>query len=192
MGLRNKTLFCGRKRKGHVPQQARRICAKQAHRVPSALRSRLPQATRPPSSATAGRGPAQGRTCVCRHQRVTIAARPARHAHLAQRVRPPRPRPAEGRLAAHPCAATDASPSRRDRYIQRISLDSTALPGHGRRAAHAPSHAGGGQHSKATPCATLLARRIRARRAHQVPSALCSRPPRPRWRRASLLGLYHQ
>ena len=100
MRLRNKTLFCGRKRKGHVPQQARRICAKQAHRVPSALHSRSPEATRPPSSATAGRGPAQGRTCVCRHRRVTIAARPARHAHLAQRVRPPRPRPAEGRLRA--------------------------------------------------------------------------------------------
>jgi hypothetical protein len=52
---------------------------------------------------------------------------------------------------------------------------------------------GGGQHSKATPCATLLARRIRARRAHQVPSALCSRPPRPRWRRASPQGstTYH-
>jgi hypothetical protein len=54
-----------------------------------------------------------GRTGVCRHRRVAIAVRPARPAQLTRRVRPPRPRPAEGqRRAAHVCANASALRSR--------------------------------------------------------------------------------
>ena len=47
------------------------------------------RATLPPSPPTAGRGPMQGHTCVCRHQRVAITASRARLAQLARRDRPP-------------------------------------------------------------------------------------------------------
>jgi hypothetical protein len=52
---------------------------------------RAARATRSPSPATAGRGPARGGACVCRHGRVAIAARRARTVPLARRLRPPQP-----------------------------------------------------------------------------------------------------
>ena len=68
--------------------------------------------TQQPSPVMAGGGPAPGSTCVCRRQRVTVAARQARTVPLARRDCPPQPRPAEGPCrAAHSCAATGASRS---------------------------------------------------------------------------------
>ena len=68
--------------------------------------------TQQPSPVMAGGGPSPGSTCVCRRQRVTVAARQARTVPLAQRDCLPQPRPAEGpRRAAHSCAATGASQS---------------------------------------------------------------------------------
>ena len=96
-------------------------------------------ATLPPSPPTAGRGPMQGHTCVCRHQRVAITASRAR---LTQLV-PPRPRPAEGqRRTAHVCAAISVSRSWRDLHApcSSESRDATALPGHGQRRVSAGPH----------------------------------------------------
>jgi hypothetical protein len=116
--------------------------------LPSARRDRCEtctpraaRATRPPSPATAGGGPAPSRTDVCRHRRVKIAARPAHPVQLARRNRPPRPRPAEGRRrAAHACAAIGASRSRRELHVPCSSREATALPGGGgpRRVAPLP------------------------------------------------------
>ena len=87
------------------------------------------RATRPTSSATANIGPAHGRTCVCRHRSVTIAASRARSVQLARRYRLPRPRPAEGQCrATHACAATSVSPSLRVGHASRSSRDATVPP----------------------------------------------------------------
>ena len=101
------------------------------------------RATRPPSPATAGGGPAPGSTCVCCHRSVTIAASRTCPVQLARRNCPPRPRPAEGqRRAAHACAATGVSPSQRVGHASRSSRDATVPPRprpaeSQRRAAHA-------------------------------------------------------
>ena len=81
--------------------------------TPSASR-----ATRRPSPATADGGPEPGHTCVCRHRRAAIAARPARLVPLARRDHPPRPRPAGGPATGRTCVCRH----------QRVAI--TARPAH--------------------------------------------------------------
>jgi hypothetical protein len=148
-------------------RRAAHVCA--AIGVPPLWRTCTPRAaraTRPPSPATAAKGPAPGSTCVFRHQSVAISASRARPMQLTRRDRPPRPRPTEGKCrAAHACTAIGASRSRRDAIAEgrasRLSAASVLPP---------------------------PARHDRARRARQVLSALCSRPPQQRWWRAAPHG----
>ena len=110
-----------------------------------------------------------GRTCVCNHRRVAIAARPARPVRLARRDRPPRPRPAESlRRAAHVFTAIGASQSLRDLHAPCGPRGATALPGHSRRSASA------GQHMCASPSARRHCCETCTPRA-----AFATRPPSP-------------
>jgi len=148
-------------------RRAAHVCA--AIGVPPLWRTCTPRAaraTRLPSPATAAKGPAPGSTCAFRHQSVATSASRARPVQLTRRDRPPRPRPTEGKCrAAHACTAIGASRSRRDAIAEgrasRLSAASVLPP---------------------------PARHDRARRARQVLSALCSRPPQQRWWRAAPHG----
>ncbi len=117
-----------------------------------------------------GRGmPASGGTCVCRRRRVAIAAGRARIVPLARHPRPSQPRPAEGlRRAAHACAATGTSRSKRARHAPYRSRDAITLPSHGRWRASAvqfmcaASGASRSQQDEHAPC--------RSRDASALPS----------------------
>jgi hypothetical protein len=87
------------------------------------------RATQLHSPATAGGGPAQGGTCVCRHRRDVIAATQARTVPLARRDCPPQPRPVEGPPPSARRDRSDTSTHRAAR-VTRPPSPATAGGGH--------------------------------------------------------------
>ena len=126
-----------------------------------------------------------GRKCWCRHRRVAIAARPAHPAHLTQRNRPPRPRPA-GRTYPQPCWRRASQRGHtmchrgriafvRDRHIECRPRSAVALP----------SRAGRGPHRKAAQRASGASRSQRDKHA-QCRSRGATALPSHGWWRACL------
>jgi hypothetical protein len=137
-----------------------------------------------PPPAGDGGGHAPRGPCVYRRRRVAIAAGRARAVQPPRRDRPPRPALAEGaRRAAHVCAASGASRSRRDEHALCHPRDGATRP-------PSPAGAGGGH----APCGPCVCHRLRiaiaAGRARAVPPARapCGPCACRRWRVAIAAG----
>ena len=140
--------------------------------------SSISHPTRLPSPATASAPRQRGRTCVCRHRRVTIAARPARHAHLARRVHPPGHGRQRSSAGPHmpPAALTEGHTARthlvplRARHVRARTGTSSAV-----RALQSPSPAALASPQGSTTCLWRVA--IAARQARTVQLTRRNRPP---------------
>jgi hypothetical protein len=156
-----------------VPPQARRDRARRARHVPSAL-------CRRPSQPSWRRAAPHGST-KRRRLRVAIAGPGDEHAKCRPRPAVALPRASRAGGGQRRTAALRANAGTSRSHETSTPRAVCALQSSSPAALAESSVAR--QHQVPPP-----ARRGRARRARHVPSAHCSRSPRPRWRRAAPIG----